>query len=264
MILVKLGGSVLTTKGGGKRVRRAALRRLARELAGIEGLVVLHGAGSFGHSLAKRAALREGLRREAQRRAAARVAADVRALHLEVLRALEAAGLKPFSLPAGSVATARHGALARLDAAPFRLALEHGFTPVSCGDVVLDAEQGVAIVSADALARALAEGLGAKRVVFATDVDGLYTAPPGARGARLLERCRPEDLERLRLGGARGPDVTGGMAGKATELAGVAELGCEVWVVSGLAPGRVRAALLGQPPVGTLVSLANPPRGPPG
>lgn len=253
MNLVKLGGSVITTKAGGKRVRTAALKRLAGELRGAQDLVVLHGAGSFGHTLAKKAKLKQGIARPEQRHAASMVAADVRTLHNAVLRALQAQQLRPFSLPPGQLAWATGGELGGIALAPFRLALQQGFTPVTCGDVVLDDKQGVAIVSADTIALALVDALRGRRMVFATDVDGIYTAPPGTRGAELLPRLQPDDLRELSLGGSRAADVTGGMAGKGMAIAAIAELGCEVWVVNGLKAGRVRDAVQGKAPVGTVV-----------
>jgi isopentenyl phosphate kinase len=43
------------------------------------------------------------------------------------------------------------------------------------------------------------------------------------------------------------------MAGKARAIAEMARLGCEVSVVNGLEPGRVRQALQGKRTVGTVV-----------
>lgn len=255
MNIVKLGGSILTTKGAGKRVRGLVLRRLAREVAKAPDLVVLHGAGSFGHTLAKKANLLQGIQHPAQFHAAAQVSADVRELHLAVLRALHAAKARPFSMPPGQVAYCSGGQVAAIALAPFQLALRQGFTPVSCGDVVLDEKQGVSIVSADAVALILAQRLEARTMVFATDVDGIYTAPPGTKGAELILRCTPDELHQVATGGSSKTDVTGGMAGKALAIAAIAEMGCDVWVVNGLRAGRVHQALTGGKPRGTLVTI---------
>lgn len=58
MIIVKLGGSVITDKAEYRRFRADTVARLASEIASSgERVIVVHGAGSFGHILAKENAL---------------------------------------------------------------------------------------------------------------------------------------------------------------------------------------------------------------
>src|SRR2546423_11041675 len=80
MLLVKLGGSVLTEKARLRTPRRAAIRRLAAELASVrQPLLIVHGARSYGHILASRHRPEEGGSTSAQRAAPARVQAHGRA-----------------------------------------------------------------------------------------------------------------------------------------------------------------------------------------
>src|SRR5881628_1073517 len=89
MLLVKLGGSVLTDKTRLRTARRAAIRRLASELAAVrQSLVVVHGAGSFGHILAHRHKLNQGGVSVTKRIAASRVQQDVKDLDGLVVNAL--------------------------------------------------------------------------------------------------------------------------------------------------------------------------------
>lgn len=112
------------------------------------------------------------------------------------------------------------------------------------GDLVPDEETGLSVCSGDALVGWLAESLGASRVVFATDVDGVYDRPPGESGARLLEVLGPAD--RPEGGGIEGrADVTGAMAGKLVIMRRLAGAGREVLVVNGLVSGRLAAAVRG-------------------
>src|SRR2546425_11956315 len=77
MLLVKLGGSVLTDKGRRRSPRRAAIRRPARELAAARApLLVVHGAGPHGPVLARRHRLKEGGATAPKRGAAARAQGD--------------------------------------------------------------------------------------------------------------------------------------------------------------------------------------------
>ncbi len=248
-VLVKLGGSLITRKREVEKVRPKVLARLAAEIASVpeRPLVLLHGAGSFGHPGARRfglaqAPLEEGLARE-RARGASIVASEVRRLHLLVLRALVAAGLKPWSVPISTHAGNRTGRLARLDPAAFAWTLEQGLTPVSFGDVVPDEAWGFSILSADAIAVELARVLRASRVVFATDVPGIY--PTAARSGRsVVEEVTEEVVAGLHpTPGA--PDVTGGIRGKAEAMRAIAREGTDAVLISGLSDGALSRAIRG-------------------
>ena len=105
----------------------------------------------------------------------------------------------------------RSGALATLDAERFTDALGAGVSPVSFGDVVRDDAWGFSILSADTIARKLAGELPVVRVLFVSDVGGVFE--PGATGRRvavpvvtreLVERLRPDTGGRRRHRGDPG------------------------------------------------------------
>lgn len=252
--IVKLGGSVITRKRQPERLRPKVLDRLATELVAGEGpLLVLHGAGSFGHPGAVRFGLARspetGARGPARSRGAAIVSAEVRRLHLAVLRALVAAGGRPWSLPPSALAANEAGRLVRLDSRPFREALERGCTPVAFGDVVPDDAWGHSILSADSIAVELTRVLHPRRVLFVSDVPGiLEPEAPGPR--RVIARLDGSLVEALseRTGG---PDVTGGIRRKAAAMVEIAGLGADAALISGLSRGTLARALRGEAVVGT-------------
>ena len=245
LVVVKLGGSVITRKRGPARVRHKVLRRLAEELHGpaTPPLLVLHGAGSFGHP----GAVRFGLARAPvgpptpRARGAAIVGREVRELHQAVLGALVDAGGHPVSVPPFPIAQNRAGAFGRIDLNPVTRALESGATPVSFGDVVPDSEWGFSILSADTIAVAAARALDVSRVVFVSDVDGVWT--PGSTGRRpIVETLDRTALDRLTP--AEGvPDVTGGIRGKVEAMLQVAAAGVDAVLISGLRDGALCSAL---------------------
>lgn len=246
--IVKLGGSVLTDKGRLKTPREGALERLADELADVDGpLVLVHGAGSYGHVRSQEYDLARGAA-GATPAEAARVHADIEALHAALLDALSTAGLAPASLPPFPLARARKGDLVDLETRPFQAALDRGFTPVTRGDVVPDEAQGYAPVSGDALLARLADPLDCRIAAFATDVPGILDD-----AGDVVPRVGPDEARSL---GAEAdpPDVTGGMAAKAAHAADLADAGVPVRVVDGTTPGRIRGALQGDPVTGTLVT----------
>src|SRR5207253_5643602 len=120
MLLVKLGGSVVTEKAHLRTPRTAAIQRLARELASVrQPLLVVHGAGSYGHILASRHRLNEGGSGPAKRAAAARVQADVRDLDRLIVDALNAVRLAAAPIPPSAVLSLDDGSVSSMDLTPF-------------------------------------------------------------------------------------------------------------------------------------------------
>lgn len=249
--ILKLGGSLLTRKREEARLRPKLLRRLSEEIAGSPTpLVLLHGAGSFGHHGATRAGLASPpsveIPEARRRRGAVLVAAQVRQLHVRVLQALADAGVPAFSVPAGATALNRAGRPESLDPAPFLRALELGVVPVSFGDVVPDLAWGFSILSADTIALRLAAPLGARRVLFASDVEGVLEFPDGAaRRPRVLRRVDRSTLATLQARPGA-PDVTGGIRGKLETVLALAEGGVDAGIISGLRHGTLARALTGE------------------
>ena len=250
---MKLGGSVLTDKSRYRTPRPDVLARLAGELARAPGpLVVVHGAGSYGHVLARRHRLSEGDDGSAERRlAAGAVNADVRELGALVTRALCDAGRPALWHATMDLARLRDGRLLSLSHEPLARTLARGFAPVLSGDLVEDDARGFGILSGDVLMAELARALRPARAVFVTDVDGIHDRDPRGEGATLLRRV-PADA-RVGGGAAAGDDVTGGMAGKLERARQVARAGVPVHVVNGLVPGRLQETLEGKDVLGTVV-----------
>ncbi|HTT72959.1 MAG TPA: isopentenyl phosphate kinase [Thermoplasmata archaeon] len=251
IVVVKLGGSVITRKREIERLRPKLLARLAAEVA--EGgrsrsVVLLHGAGSFGHPGARRFGLARppapGSARAERVRGGAIVATEVRRLHLAVLRALVAAGTAPASLPMAGLARNRAGVLDALDTTPFVAALERALLPVSFGDVVPDLAWDASILSADTIALALVRAMPVGRVVFVSDVPGVLSGP--AVGRRTVV---PEITEATVAGLRPAPgvaDVTGGIRGKAEAMRAIAAAGADAVLISGLTDGALARAIRGE------------------
>lgn len=254
MLLVKLGGSILTDKARLRTPRKATIARVTKELTGLgDDLIVVHGAGSFGHVLARKYKL-NGPTAAFKAKGAALVQRDVRALDAIVVDGLVKAGLAPVVLPPSAVLGLDDGRVASLDLGPFQDYIRHGFTPVTFGDVVRDRTRGVAVCSGDVLMLELAKAFHPRCAVFAADVDGLYTADPRRRTeARLLLSVSEADLPLIDFGSAKGPDVTGGIGAKVRRMLEIAAHADETIIVNGNVKNRVRDALRGRIVIGTRV-----------
>jgi len=252
MKLVKLGGSVITNKrsGGPKAVFRAtAARRLLSETAASrEHVILVTGAGSFGHVKARRYDLGEGFREDRQWAGFAEVARDVRRLNLMVLDLAVKLGMRPISIPPSVSVLMDDGRIHYLDEGVFRRYAQNGLTPVTFGDVALDTRRGFSICGGDLLMERLAAVFGAERAIFVSDVDGIRVGEKG----ELASEFGPSDMGRItRKRDALGADVTGGIEEKARLALRMAAGGTETVILNGRKKGRLLEALRGGRPVGT-------------
>ena len=256
--VVKLGGSVITDKAGGSlTVREDVVSRLAAELAACrpERLVIVHGAGSFGHRIVKETRIHEGLSDAASRRAMGETQRLQYELDARIVRLLLDAGLPAMPMQPSATAVLSAGQLVHFDTTALAHLLDHGLVPVLYGVPAVDREQGCAILSGDVIAPYVAHALELAWMVHVTDVDGVFDADPSANpGAQLIPHVHRDNWAeiRTRLSGSAAVDVTGGMATKLAELLRWAEQGLRSRIVGARVAGQLTAALLDEP-VGTLV-----------
>ncbi|XP_065448341.1 uncharacterized protein LOC103307007 isoform X2 [Chrysemys picta bellii] len=96
-----------------------------------------------------------------------------------------------------------------------RDALDAGYIPVVHGDCALDSEQHCCILSGDAIIEVLSREFSPQRVVFLTDVSGIYDRPPDTLGARLVESISVSSdgsMDPPVLTSALPQDTTGGVS----------------------------------------------------
>lgn len=253
-----MGGSVITDKGRYRTFDRETAARLAEEIAQSgERVVLVHGAGSFGHVLAKEHKLHLGITESSQLMGAAAVMSDVRELDLEMCRCLTAAGLAVVPLPPASCAEMSGGELHMLDVDQFRKYLETGMVPMTFGDVVWDRRRGLSICSGDQLMMLLAKELRPDKVIFVTDVDGVFTADPNIDpNATLVGTVDQKVLDSLPRT-ERNVDVTGSIYAKIAYMIGMADLTDECLVLNGKVPGRLEAAMRGDEAIASKVIGGN-------
>ena len=251
MIVIKLGGSVITDKDVDKTLMPGVLEGLASSIASIdEAVAIVHGAGSFGHRVAKSTGVGSGPHVPERDAAVARISADVRELNLRVIEALAGAGLKPISIPPSSVCVASDGTITSFSGEAAERWSVLGLTPVTFGDVVADERMGVSIVSGDQLMKEFAGALKARLAVFVADVDGVFDRPPAEDGALLLTVVSPDTAVSF---GEVEADVTGALRGKLDWMFRMADTGIETWMVNGHAPERLPELVSTGSTVGTRI-----------
>jgi isopentenyl phosphate kinase len=214
--VLKLGGSLITEKDRPETLDDAALSTACDAIASAVGsgtdLVLVHGAGSFGHHYADAHGVdvNEGTRDAG---AALEIHGAMTTLNRFVLSRLHEREVP--ALPVHPLSAAARDADGDL-ALPLRAVeamLGEGFVPVLHGDVVAHEGSGATVLSGDEVVARAARALGVDRVGLCSTVDGVYDAD-GAVVDR-IERFADVDAA---LGGSDATDVTGGMAGKVQSL----------------------------------------------
>jgi isopentenyl phosphate kinase len=211
VIVVKLGGSVITDKDRPETLDGPALDRAADAIAGASGdLVVVHGGGSFGHHRADEHGVGVGSGTHDAGGALA-VHGAMTTLNRFVLDRLHDRGVS--ALPVHPLSAAARGTDAALALSLTQVStmLAESFVPVLHGDVVATAGEGVTVLSGDEIAVRAATDLGADRV-------GLCSAVPGVLGDDGEVVSRVSSPDDAALGASDATDVTGGMAGKVRAL----------------------------------------------
>jgi isopentenyl phosphate kinase len=245
-VLLKLGGSVLTRKGGSGEIRYDTLEAVGREIGARPGipLLIVHGAGSCGHPEAHRYGLTEGLH-AGNREGILVTHRAVSRLNTALVDVLREYGTGAVGISPLASCYAESGRIRSMEWRNLREMVNRSLVPVLHGDVVMDGDRGVTIISGDQLLVYLAGVLGATRVGLATDVPGVLD------NDRVVPEITPESAGRIRFGSFSPTDVTGGMEGKVQELLRLARenVRSEIFHVS-----RLGAFLDGKPHGGTVVS----------
>jgi isopentenyl phosphate kinase len=247
MIIVKLGGSAITVKEGYMEANNAGIARLSGAVAkawksGMRDIILVHGAGSFGHALVLKYGINEGVRSAKQKEGCRKTQEACAELSGLVVSALKKKGAPAVSLAPHALIASKNRRIAKFDTAPVFTCLKAGKLPVLYGDMVQDSRLGFSVCSGDQIISYL--GRKAARIVLASNVDGVFA------DGKLVKKITRSSFSRIKrhLSGSKTPDVTGGMAGKIAELMKVK---APCYVVNASRPERVLALILGKKAVCT-------------
>ena len=258
-VIVKLGGGLITDKSEYKKVRRDrvdAVSAVIRELIDSgHSVIIVHGAGSFGHLEARKWRLSEGIVSEIseeQELAVTRVRSDMAELNEHVLESLRSFGVECDELPPRNWATGVGvdfkgdlGSFSRNPTEP---------VPITFGDVVATPDHTrFGILSGDhVMVRLGSEIPDVSVCIFLLgDVDGLMDRPPDESGATLLTTWSVDEG----FSDSHNPDVdvTGGIILKAQCASLIARNVEHVWLLNGTIPERILDVVSSGRAIGTRV-----------
>ncbi|RLG20849.1 amino acid kinase [Candidatus Micrarchaeota archaeon] len=266
LAILKIGGSVITDKHSETpKVNLEVLHRIASEIAEAYdkdsmSLILIHGAGSYGHQIVKKTGIHKGINNYEQLLAFAETQRLQNELNSIVTKVLIEKGLPAIPVLASSHAVMEAGRLVKMDVETIKGFLSIGLIPVLYGVPAYDRKQKCSILSGDQIAPFLAEKLNARKIIHGTNVDGIFTANPKEEpNARLIPEINSENFDEIKrmLGGSSAVDVTGGMFGKVMEIIELLKKGVnvEAVVINAEKEGNIKDALRGEIKRGTVIRL---------
>lgn len=262
MIILKLGGSVITRKNSlTPTLDENNLKRIAREISNssYNKLIIVHGAGSFGHPYAKEYSIgseietQEELERKMQ--GFSKTQNSVKTLNTHVCKHLQDMGIPAVSIQPSSFIKTHNKRIIKADMDLISSYLDLGFVPVIYGDVVLDTNNQIkmAVLSGDQIVKYLAENLKTEKVVLGSDVDGIYDDDPKTNpNANLIKVVTSKD-DLKSAENTQTVDVTGGMGGKLEELLELAKIGVESEIINANHDNNIKKAINGEKGIGTVI-----------
>lgn len=261
-IVLKLGGSIITKKLSSRpRLRKKIIRQLAKELKifiqrfpEIK-IILLHGAGSFGHPLVYRHKLLERPLTGPRLLGFAKTVCSMRHMANLLAETFWNAELPVLPLQASAVLNEKNNAMALFDIHHLKQVVNTGFIPLLGGDMGLTKKNRAVVVSADRLAVVLAEAFSVSKIIFTTDVNGVFDKFPISKDAKPLPSLSRKEIKSMlrKMDGRKTHyDITGSMVGKLRTTLILKNK--EVIIFNGLKYGNLTKALTGES-VGTRLLL---------
>lgn len=263
LILLKLGGSLITDKTVSYTPRFEKLAELAAQIAAARRenpqlrLILGHGSGSFGHTAAKKYGTRGGLKAGDAKQywdGFAEVWYQASQLNRFVMAALHDDEVPSLTIAPVSAVTASDGKLSNWDLSSLKAALAAGLVPVVHGDVIFDTVRGGTIFSTEDLFEHIARQMKPQRILLA-GLEGAVWADYPERKLR-VETISPATFDgvKSKLGASNGADVTGGMESKVRQMLELTQEipGLTAQIFSGEQPGNLKRVLAGEN-IGTLI-----------
>jgi len=244
LIIIKFGGSAITYKNSSvPKMRKSVLKDLCIQLATLykthsKKIILVHGAGSFAHPLAKKFDLKHGCFTDDQLLVAAQINNDMQELNTYITWSLLALGIPAVGLAPHAFITQKDTQLEDMDTQIIAALLQGNSIPILYGDMVNDSVLNRSIISGDTIVPYLADKLSAEKVIYISDVHGVYKQnPKDFPNAEHIELIKNENYEKIQgsFSSHNPHDVTGEMANK---LQHIKEhlTGKEVYIVSGFVP----------------------------
>ncbi len=243
MILIKLGGSIITNKEKPLSARRKTIDNLAKSLKKIdEPIIIVHGGGSYGHYWSVKYDMHTK-ERKYNLKGVAIIKNSMIELNKIILDSLLKNKINPYSLPATDFMSGNKPISKKVK--EIEKIAKSGLIPVTYGDALWYGQNKTYILSGDKIMTHLAKTLKPRLSVFVLNENGLYS---DLKSKKLIHELRGERplISKNKM------DVTGGMTRKVEEASKISKMGMNVFFVNGNKPERIVKSIKNRKFEGTL------------
>jgi len=263
IILIKLGGSLITDKNRPFTVKTSVIDELSRQIKeALEEdknlqVIIGNGGGSFPHYPALKYKMSEGIKEEKQKFGFCLVQDAASRLNRIVVDFLLKHNLKAVSLNPSSMIITKKGKIKKFFSYPLFSMLNLGLIPVTYGDIVLDEEKGSHILSTEIILNFLAlflkkKGFKIEKIIH----NGLTQGVLDEKG-KTIKKITLKNFYKIKKNFYKtlGFDVTGGMSHKVKESLYLTRHGIKTFVINGVVEKNLlKNTLLGKKIHGTLIT----------
>ncbi|MEO2201108.1 MAG: gamma-glutamyl kinase [Thaumarchaeota archaeon] len=243
MILIKLGGSIITNKEKPLTPKKKTIDNLVKSLRKInESIIIVHGGGSYGHYWSVKYDMHTK-EKKYDLRGVAIIKNSMIELNKIILDSLLKNKLSPYCLPPTDFMTGNKPIVKKVK--EIEKIAKSGMIPVTFGDALWFGQKKTYILSGDKIMTHLAKILRPRLSIFALNEDGLYSDLKSKKLIYELKEEHPIISENVM-------DVTGGMTRKVEEALKIAKMGMNVFFVNGNKPERIVKAVKNKKFEGTL------------
>ena len=243
MILIKLGGSIITNKERPLSARRKAIESILKQIKKInEPKIIVHGGGSYGHYWSVKYDMHTKPAKYDARGVAivknSMIELNKIILDIAVKNRINAYCLPPTDFMNGN-RSIKNKILTMNDIS------KSGLTPITFGDALWFGQKKSYILSGDVIMTTIAKVLKPRLSIFVLNVDGVYSDLKTKKLIYDFKKEKPTiSISKM--------DVTGGMTRKITEAVKISKSGLNVFFTNGNKPQRITDAVSGKKFEGTL------------
>jgi isopentenyl phosphate kinase len=243
MILIKLGGSIITNKQKPLSPRRKTIDNILKEIGKIkEPVIIVHGGGSYGHYWSVKYDMHTKPAKT-NPKGVAIVKNSMVELNKIILDSAVKNRINSYCLPPTDFMNGNKAIKSKI--LTINDISKSGLTPITFGDALWFGQKKSYILSGDVIMTTIGKILKPRLSLFVLDVDGVYSDLKTKKLIHDFKKEKPEIKNNKR-------DVTGGMTRKIAEASNMAKAGLKIFFVNGNKPKRISDAVSGKRFEGTL------------